>query len=101
MNDKWQFYSLALFLSIISGGSGYMITTSNDKYRPDPFTGTEGRDLERRIGRLEEEHNEDYKRLRQDINKIGTEQSVRKTIVYDAAEHMKDDERHNQKGRNK
>ena len=55
-NGKWYIAILASLLGSAGGSGGtyfYLNTREPDQFRPDPFTGTQGRELEQRVRQLE------------------------------------------------
>ena len=53
--------SIAIILvALIGGGGSHYAIMKIDPPRPDPFTGNQGKDLERRIGNLEEILRKEY-----------------------------------------
>ena len=62
--SSWQIKLLAGMIIIFASNAGFMLNKSSPEMRSDPFTGTEGRDMERRLDRVDAEQQKMIYRMR-------------------------------------
>ena len=54
--SSWQKKLFAgIFVAILGGNAGFLLNKANPDMRNDPFTGREGREMERRLDRIDAE----------------------------------------------